>query len=153
MAKKFTFRLASVLKYRQILEDDQKRELAHRNAAISEKQQQEDQLTAQRTDALTEMRQLTDTGTVNLSALTATRHYIAATENALLNVKTEKIRLQQEAETTRLAFVAARRDKRAVELLKEKRFATYRYETDREHQAELDEAALSRRTTGIGNRK
>lgn len=52
--------------------------------------------------------------------------------------------LHRRLETARAALAAAARDRRAIELVKERRFEAWRHELDRREQAGLDELATNR---------
>ncbi len=154
MAKKFKFRLEAVLKYRQMVEDEQKRNFAAANAAVEEKRRQAEELDQERAAAVEGLRNVRDAGEVNMRALNDSLRYIGNLEMGAMSVRQEEERLRQQMEGIRQQFVAARRDKRAVEVLKEKRRAAYDAALGQEFQAQLDEislrALLKRRREGRG---
>ncbi len=142
MAKKFKFRLEAVLKYRQMIEDEQKRNFAAANAAVEEKRRQAEELDQERAAAVEGLRNGRDAGEVNMRALNDALRYIGNLEMGAMSVRQEEERLRQQMEGIRQQFVAARRDKRAVEVLKEKRRAAYDFALGQEFQAQLDEVSL-----------
>ena len=142
MAKKFKFRLEAVLKYRQMVEDEQKRAFATANAAVEEKRRQAEELDRERAETLEGLRDITGEGAINMRTLNDTLRFVGSLEAGAMNVRQEEERLRQQMENVRQQFVAARRDKRAVEVLKEKRRAAYDFATGQEFQAQLDEVAL-----------
>ncbi|MBP5233397.1 MAG: flagellar export protein FliJ [Planctomycetes bacterium] len=142
MAKKFKFRLEAVLKYRQMVEDEQKRNFAAANAAVEEKRRQAEELDQERAAAVEGLRNVRDAGEVNMRALNDSLRYIGNLEMGAMSVRQEEERLRQQMEGIRQQFVAARRDKRAVEVLKEKRRAAYDFALGQEFQAQLDEISL-----------
>lgn len=142
MAKKFKFRLEAVLKYRQMVEDEQKRNFAAANAAVEEKRRQAEELDQERAAAVEGLRNVRDAGEVNMRALNDSLRYIGNLEIGAMSVRQEEERLRQQMEGIRQQFVAARRDKRAVEVLKEKRRAAYDFAIGQEFQAQLDEISL-----------
>ena len=154
MAKKFKFRLDAVLKYRQMIEDEQKRNFAAANAAVEEKRRQAEELDHERAQAVEGLRNVRDAGEVNMRALNDALRYIGNLEMGAMSVRQEEERLRQQMESIRQQFVAARRDKRAVEVLKEKRRAAYDFALGQEFQAQLDEislrALLKRKREGHG---
>ena len=154
MAKKFKFRLEAVLKYRQMIEDEQKRNFAAANAAVEEKRRQAEELDHERAQAVESLRNVRDAGEVNMRALNDALRYIGNLEMGAMSVRQEEERLRQQMEGIRQQFVATRRDKRAVEVLKEKRRAAYDFALGQEFQAQLDEislrALLKRKREGHG---
>ena len=142
MAKKFKFRLEAVLKYRQMVEDEQKRNFAAANAAVEEKRRQAEELDQERAAAVEGLRNVRDAGEVNMRALNDSLRYLGNLEMGAMSVRQEEERLRQQMEGIRQQFVAARRDKRAVEVLKEKRRAAYDFALGQVLQAQLDDISL-----------
>lgn len=142
MAKKFKFRMEAVLRYRQMLEDERKNEFAKANIAVREKQRQIDELGDERKSAMDEVRKMSEVGKINMNALTDTLRYVGGLEMGIMNASQEAEQLKQAMEGVRLQFVAAKRDKRAVEVIKEKRKTHNDYENARDFQHELDEVSL-----------
>jgi len=142
MAKKFKFRLEAVLKYRQMVEDEQKRAFATANAAVEEKRHQAEELDRERLETVQGLRGITEQGSINMRTLNDTLRFIGNLEMGAMNARQEEERLRQQMENIRQQFVAARRDKRAVEVLKDKRKAAYAFEAAKEFQTQLDEVSL-----------
>lgn len=142
MAKKFKFRLEAVLKYRQMVEDERKRAFAAANAEVEEKRRQAEELDQERADTLDGLRNITGGGAVNMRTLTDTLRYIGSLEMGAMQARQEEERLRQQMENVRQQYIAARRDKRGVEVLKEKRKKAYDFAAGLEFQAMLDEVSL-----------
>ena len=125
-----------------MVEDEQKRNFAAANAAVEEKRRQAEELDQERAAAVEGLRNVRDAGEVNMRALNDSLRYIGNLEMGAMSVRQEEERLRQQMEGIRQQFVAARRDKRAVEVLKEKRRAAYDFALGQEFQAQLDEISL-----------
>ncbi|GHS94416.1 hypothetical protein FACS1894139_03800 [Planctomycetales bacterium] len=142
MAKKFKFKLEAMLKYRQMLEDGKKREFALANAAVAEKHRQAEALSAERADLVESLRGMTANGAINMQTLTGTIRSIGNLEMGAASARQEEEKMRAAMEGVRQAFIGARRDKRVVELLKEKKQTAHRQAVEKETQKELEEISL-----------
>lgn len=142
MAKKFQYKLQSVLRYREMLEGDAKRIFARANQAVEEQKAKERSLQEERLGLQDDLREISQGGEIPFSQLVNTLKYIGGLEMGIASVQREAERLRREAEVSRLAFITIRRDRRALEILKEKRYKDYLKEEDRQQQLTLDELSL-----------
>ncbi len=142
MAKKFRFKLQSVLRYREMLEEDAKRIFAKANQAVEEQKRKEEVLQVERTALQGDLRAMNAGGQVPFARMVNTLKYIGGLDTGIASAQHEANRLRQEMEVTRLAFVTIRRDRKALEILKEKRHQEYLKEEERQRQLALDELSL-----------
>lgn len=142
MAKKFQFKLQSVLRYREMLEDEAKRVFAVANQAVEEQKRQEQFLQTERTALQDDLRKMNSGGQVPFAQMVNTLRYIGGLDTGIAAARHEAERLRAEMEDKRLAFVNFRKDRRALEILKDKRREEYQKEEDRQRQLVLDELSL-----------
>ena len=145
MAKKFKFRLESVLKYRKIIEDERKREFAEANKAVEQQRGKIRQLEEERHDMvgmIRDMRSGKSEDKVHLSSMVDAMLVVGGIDMGIQSANNEIKRLAKEVEGKRLAFVEAQRDKKAIEILKDKRRSSYLKDLEAENQAQLDELSI-----------
>ncbi len=145
MAKKFNFRLESVLKYRKIIEDEKKREFAEANKAVEEQRLKTIELEEERMeliDSIREMRSGKKDEKLHMESMVDAMLVVGGIEMGIASANNEIKRLEKEVEGKRVAFVEAQRDKKAIEIIKDKRKQTYLHELDHERQLQLDELSL-----------
>ena len=142
MAKKFKYKLQSVLRYREIIEEERKRDFAQANRLVEEQKARAEALDAERYDLQDDLRTLTASGEVRFEQMINTIRYLASLDAGIVTARREEERLRREMEGRRQAFVAARRDKRVLEILKDKRYESYQKEEEHQRQQVLDELSL-----------
>lgn len=145
MAKKFKFRLESVLKYRKILEDGKKREFAVANRAVEEQRLKAIELEEERVEVIESIRHMRVGGgneKLHMASMMDAMRIVGGIEMGIVSANDETKRLEKEVEEKRLAFVESQRDKKAIEILREKREISYHKELDAENQKDLDELSI-----------
>ena len=145
MAKKFKFRLESVLKYRKIIEDEKKREFAEANKAVELQRSKIAELEDERVeviDSIRDMRSGKKEEKIHMSSMVDAMLVVGGIEMGIISANNEVKRLQKDVEGKRLAFVESQKDKKAIEILREKRQKIYFKEVDSERQAQLDELSI-----------
>ncbi len=142
MAKKFSFKLESVLRYRQMLEEGKKREFALANMEVEEQKRKAEELAEQRHSLQDELREMNSGGEIPFNQMLDTIKYISGLDMGIMSARREEERLRQQMEGKRLAFIEAQRDKKAIEILKEKKVDEYNAEFEHERQLVLDELSL-----------
>ena len=145
MAKKFKFRLESVLKYRKIIEDEKKREFAEANKAVELQRSKIIELEEERVeiiDSIRDMRSGKKEEKIHMSSMVDAMLVVGGIEMGIISANNEVKRLQKDVEGKRLAFVESQKDKKAIEILREKRQKIYFKEVDSERQAQLDELSI-----------
>ena len=117
MAKRFKFRLESVLKYRQIIEDEKKREFAAANQAAEAQRLKAQELEHERVDVLKSIGEMRSRGgEVHLASMVDSMRLVSKIEIGIQSANNETRRLEKEMEGRRRAFVEAQRDKKAIEI-------------------------------------
>ncbi len=145
MAKKFKFRLESVLKYRKIIEDEKKREFAEANKAVEEQRMRIRELEDDRQDLINSIREMRDgkkKESIHMSGMVDAMLIVGGIEMGIISANNEVKRLSKEVDGKRQAFVESQRDKKAIEILKDKRRKTYLHDLEAEQQQLLDELSV-----------
>lgn len=145
MAKKFKFRLESVLKYRKIIEDEKKREFAEANKAVEEQRLKIRDLEEERMEVLNSIRDMRsgkEKQSLNMSSMVDAMRIVGGIEMGISSAQNEEKRLEKEVTGKRQAFVESQRDKKAIEILRDKRKKSYLKEVDAERQQILDELSI-----------
>ncbi len=137
---RFQFRLATLLRLREAARDERRNQLAEafRLADALETQRQEI------VDNLRELMRLraATLGAVNVDRLLAASRYEAVLMLEQRNVERRQAAVAEEIERRREALVAADRDVRTLEQLRETQQARHREESERASMKLMDEAAL-----------
>lgn len=141
MAKRFRFRLAPVLRYREMIEDDKKRDFAQANRAVEEERMHLEEMERERTATQDAVRDMYGTKGDFHRVVDAFR-YINGLEIAMMMSRRKIEALQKIADQKRDVFVGARRDKRALEILKERQEEEAKAEMAREEQQQIDEQGI-----------
>ena len=141
MARRFRFNLQPVLRYREIIEDQRKREFAEMTRRINEERLRREEMQRERTAMQEEIVR----GFENrepFQSVVANYNTVGRLENAVA----ESLRLEQqmkaELEKRRQAMVAASMDKKIMESLKERRQEEFVREEDRLEQNILDDLSV-----------
>lgn len=137
---RFQFRLAVLLQLREAVRDERRNQLA-------EAFRMADSMDAQHAEIVENLRQVTQmrattTGDVNVDRLLAASRYEAVLMLEQHNLERRQAALAEEIERRREALVAADRDVRTLEQLREKQQQRHRDERERQQMKLLDEAAL-----------
>jgi len=138
---KFQFRYETVLRQRQCVEDERQRELAK---VLRQRMIVQNQL-AHMQQTIRESRQnLSDTlvGKVNLDRVGQFARYSAQSAMRAQQIAVELARLEKQVETARARLAEAMRQRKAMELLRDREHARWKQEQQRRETAELDEIAL-----------
>lgn len=141
MARRFRFNLEAVLRYREIMEDQKRREFAEINRMVEEER-------LRREDILRERGELQDEivtsfeGQAPFQSVVTTYHMVGRLESAATeSAKKQKI-LEAEREKRRHALVTARQETLMMETLKERRREEFVREQDKIEQTLLDELSI-----------
>ena len=150
MAKRFRFRLETLLRVRRLNEREAKRKVAAKQAEIA----RIDEVSRQaRREILTQagvLRTEQSREKLNVAALSTRRSWIAHLKRMMLLHK--QMRMEREDELKRLAgaLSRARTQTQIVEKLRERRWAAYRKQRGRREQSESDELARQLHVSPIG---
>ena len=141
MARRFRFNLQPVLRYREIIEDQRKREFAEMNRRINEERLRREEMQRERTAMQEEIVR----GFENrepFQTVVASYNMVGRLENEVAESFRREQQLQAELEKRRQAMIAAGVDKKIMESLKERRREEFVREEDRLEQNLLDELSV-----------
>ncbi len=144
MARRFRFKLDAVLRYREMIEKEKQKEFAVANRAVEEQRQHLEQMAQDRLHTQEDVRDLYQENAAFHQVVENYRHINVIDKHVNVGLHELK-KLEQEAERRRQVYIAARRDRRGVEILKEKRQDEHAREEEREAQRELDELGIMAR--------
>jgi flagellar FliJ protein len=141
VAKRFVFKLQTLLELRQRAEDEAKRKLAAKGAEIA----QVDQLNREAAEAIRRQHaglyEHQQGAAPDLVTLQRGRTWVNHLRRTIAQRDSEKARLQMELHELQDALRKARTQTRIIEKLRERRWETYRRDLKRREQAEMDELA------------
>jgi|GEM_PF-2184332 len=140
MAKKFRFKLAPVLKYRETIQEERRT----RYLQIQEMRNQKiRELEALKGEASAAVESMVDaqTGTMDVSRIKLLNRYITGLNVSQQQRSMQLRSIEGEAEKRREELVVARKDVRVMEKLQDKRLGEYEYEERREETKTYDEIA------------
>lgn len=145
MAKRFRFNLEAVLRYRQIMEDQKRRDFADANRKLEEERLRREELLRERNLLQDEIVQSFE-GRAPFQSIVASYHTVNQLDLAARESLGRQNVLEQEKEKRREIFVHARQDTKVMETLKERRREEYIKEMDRVEQGILDELSQQAQT-------
>ncbi len=139
----FRFKLEAVLKQREIIEEQKQRELA---MAMRQRMMFMDQLKREQEIISQSKRQLSESlvGRVNLEAVSGFARFSGQTTIRAQQIVAKLAAMEPVIEKARQALMAAVRDRKALDLLKEKHKRAWQLRQDRLEAAVLDEMAVQR---------
>mgnify|MGYP000552706126 CR=1 FL=1 len=138
MAKRFQFQLQAVLRYREMVEEQRKKEYASANRQADEARMRREAMLADRGAIQDNIREI-NTSHLPFHRLLDSYRYLHALDIDLTRNAVEMVRLETVREERRQALLEARKRRRALEILKDRRQAEHAYQSGRQEQAELDE--------------
>jgi flagellar export protein FliJ len=139
---RFVFRLSGVLRHRRHIERQRQRDLAALDAQMTLKRAQFAELDRQVRENLDDLRQNRLIGRIDVSFLQAHRRYMLAMRKKVFDMAGEMAVLQQQIDRARLALTRAATDRKALELLRDKRKNEWLADQSRREIAQLDEVGL-----------
>jgi flagellar export protein FliJ len=146
---KFKFRLATLLKIREATRDERQSELAEAYRADDILNERLDQIHGELGDILNRCRKAVGPGEVNIDLLIESQRYdvmLRAYEKQTLE---QKKRLAVEIERRREALLAANREVRVLEKLREHQIERHREEENRRDIKRIDEIAVQRAAAAL----
>ena len=150
MARRFRFRLQPVLRQREIVEEQRKKEFALANRAVDEARLKQQAMPEERTQMQEDVRVLYESQSPFQRVLDVYR-YQNTLELQLARNARDLAHLEVFREERRLVLVEAQKNRKAMEILRDKRKAEHEAENARAEQNALDELAVQarrRRMTG-----
>lgn len=141
MARRFRFNLEAVLRYREVIEDQKKRDYLDINRQLNEERLKRDELQQDRSAMQDEIvRGFAEQD--SFQSIVSNYNQAGRLENAIGDSLRREQQLRAELERRRVAMVQARMDTRMMETLKERRREEFVREQDRVEQALLDELSI-----------
>ncbi len=141
MAKRFAFRLATLLRVRARRERAAPRNLAAKRAELARLDQLNEQTAAEITRAQAELLADQRQGRLDPLALQRGRAWVAHLRRTMALRATQRAALVGQLELLAAVWREARKQKRVIEKLRERRWAEYVHERARGEQAEAEEMA------------
>jgi flagellar FliJ protein len=144
MARRFQFNLEAVLRYRNIMADERRREFLEAKKLVDEEKVRREEMARERGQVQDEIvRGFEDRAP--MSAITAAYHMVGRLESAMQESLRRQKQLEAEVERRRQAMIHANQEKQVMESLKERRREEFVREEDRVEQAFLDELSIQSR--------
>lgn len=138
----FHFRLATLLRLREIARDERRVELADSQRLDAALESQLAQLAVEQKLLQDDCRRAGGPGTVNVSQLAVTQQYAATLRGQEAELQERRRTLAAEIDQRRQAAIEADRDVKSLEKLRESQLRAFRQNEDRQEGKLLDEAAL-----------
>ena len=141
MARRFRFNLDPVLRYREIMADERRREFLEAKKLVDEERQRRADMDRERNGLQDEIVAAFEEH-APMQTVMVTYQMIGRLEGAMRESMMREKQLEQEVERRRQAMITATQDKRVMEVLKERRHEEFVKEQDRLEQAFLDELSI-----------
>lgn len=138
----FRFRLATLLRLREIARDSRRAELAESQRADNHLRRRLERLGADQRGLETTCRAAAGPGALDMAELVEAHRYAAALRAEEEELKHKRQVLAAAIDLRRQALLAADRDVQVLEKLRERRQALHRLDEERQLAKQLDEAAL-----------
>ena len=144
MSKKFKFRLSALLRLREQVEQQRKRELGELLRQIRTFEDEVRNLYADIRDQDAFLRGVVAPGkSVDMRLVSIHRRFVMATQEQILDYLRQLAAVRKKTEAARENLVKATQDRRALEILRDKQKAAYRKALSKAEDAVLDEIALN----------
>jgi flagellar export protein FliJ len=141
MARRFEFRLQTLLDVRRLREREAKRAFATQQAEIARLDQLNRETTAEIAAQQAALLGAMQAGPLDLMTLQRGRAWIAHLRKTITQRLQQRVAMVQSLESLRGQWTAARTQMRIVEKLRERRWTRYRKDRQRREQTEADELA------------
>ncbi len=144
MAKRFVFRLETLLKVRRQREEKHKRIVAERLRQITRVRDEIGTLDARIEDQIDAMRQETRRASIDVQNLARNRHWLTHLRRGRLEAEGRLHVLEAHLAQERAVLAHASKEKKVLEKLKERQLERYNKELDRREVIEADELSTTR---------
>jgi flagellar FliJ protein len=141
MARRFEFRLQTLLRVRELREREAKRKVAAKSAEIARLDQLNAESQAEISGQLERLGAAQRSGVLDLTRLQRGHTWIAHLRRTIAVRSQQKAGLLEQLRELQDALREARTQTRIIEKLRERRWEAYRRDRSRAEQAELDEVA------------
>jgi flagellar FliJ protein len=139
---KFVFQLEGVLRYRHDIERQRQRDVAVIQGEMAALQNELQRLTHEVQTSNQETRDHHLLGRLDMAYIAAHRRYLASAQRQVMSITQTMAALQVRLEEARKRLLAAARDHKAIEKLKEKHWQAWNTEMHRRENIALDEVAM-----------
>ena len=139
---RFVFRLSGVLRHRRHIERQRQRELAALEARMTAQRAQFAELDQSVRASLDDLRRNRLVGRIDVAFLQAHRRYMIAMRKKAFEMAAGMAALQQQIDSARMALIRAATDRKALDLLRDRRKTDWLADQSRREIAELDEIGL-----------
>ncbi len=150
MAKRFEFRLQTLLDVRALREREAKRAFAAQQAEIARLDQLNRDTAAEIERQQAALLDAQQAGAIDLITLQRGRAWIAHLRKTIAQRLDQRVGMTRVLDELRGKWTAARRELRIVDKLRERRWNRYRKDRQRREQAESDELARQLPMFGLG---
>lgn len=139
---KFQFKLQSVLRHREIIEQAKQRDHAVALAKVKAVQDELSALNATMQSTNDDVRQNHLVGRLDVSFITAHRRFLMGMQRKAIDLVADLTKAQREAEAARQAVAEAAKQRKILEKLRETQEARWRAERSRKEAAATDEVNM-----------
>jgi flagellar FliJ protein len=139
---KFIFNLDGVLTQRKHAEHQRQRELAEAQRVVAQLEAELRDVEATQASVTQDLRDNRLVGQIDLAFLAAHRRFIIATQRKGMAIVQQLANAQAKVTTARTELAEAARQKKAIEILRDKRFELWKHEQAKKETDALDEASM-----------
>src|SRR5215218_6103290 len=139
---KFVFRLASVLRHREHVEQERQRDLAIAQGEMTRLRAELKALNDALQGSAAEMKAGHLTGSLDVNYLAAHRRYTVAMQRQGLSLVQEMARQQKKVDEAQRLFDEAAKERKVIEKLRERQHERWASEAGRKEAAQLDEVGM-----------
>lgn len=141
MARRFRFNLQAVLRYREIMEDQRRRDFLEASRLVDEERLRREDMQRERGEIQDEIvRSFAEQSP--FQSIVSSYHMVGRLEHSMSESTRRQQQLEAEKEKRRLAMVEARQQTRMMESLKERRQEEFVREQEKIEQSLLDELSI-----------
>jgi flagellar FliJ protein len=141
MAKRFDFRLSAVLRVREAEEEKKKKELGEVQLLINKANEQIEKQEKNRLETSEALAQISQEAQPDLTQIRLYRQFIATVDAHRQALNAEKLALEEQANIRRQALATAQKDRKSIELLKERDYDEWLSALNKEEAKVQDEIA------------
>ena len=138
----FAFKLRSVLRHREIIEQSKQRDYALALAKLKDLQNELNALNASMQSTNDDVRQNHLVGRLDVSFITAHRRFLMGMQRKAIDLVAAMTKVQREVETARQALAEAGKQRKILEKLRETQESRWRDELSRKESAATDEVNM-----------
>lgn len=138
----FAFKLKSVLRHREIIEQQKQRDYALVLAQFKDLEDQLKALNQTMQETNDDVRQNHLTGRLDVSFITAHRRFLMGMQRKAIDLVAAMAKAQREVEVARAALAEAAKQRKVLEQLRETQHERWKQELSRKEMIAADEAAM-----------